>query len=142
MMDFSSTDLSATDFKHPSTPDGEPSMRRTGRRLTWPMVMALLSTNFLYACTGVFCKMASLQVPGTFAYWLCVGGALGILGTYAMLWQQIIAKVPISSAYMFRGTALIFALLLAAFLWEEPITSNNLAGAALLVVGITLYVQP
>ena len=105
------------------------------------MVFALLGVNFLYACTGVFCKMASRYPTGTVGYWLCVAAALGILGIYAVLWQQIIAKVPISSAYMFRGTALVFALLLAAFLWGEPITRHNLAGAAILVVGITLYVR-
>ena len=38
--------------------------------------------------------------------------------------------------------ALKNALLLAAFLWGEPITCRNLAGAAILVAGITLYVRP
>ena len=137
-----SSSLTAASDESSPAGAGQPCKGKSEGRLTWPMVLALLGINFLYASTGVFCKMASRQAMGSFGYWLCVGGALGVLGTYAVLWQQILARVPISSAYMFRGTALVFALCLAAVLWGESITCHNLAGAAILAVGITLYVRP
>lgn len=103
--------------------------------------LILLSINLLYSTTGVFSKMASRQEPGGIRYCFCVAGAVGVLGLYAMLWQQIIARFPISFAYLFRCSGLVFALLFAAFLWDEPITGNNLVGAVIMMIGITVYVK-
>ena len=36
----------------------------------------------------------------------------------------------------------MFALMFAAFLWREPITVNNMVGAAIMTAGILLYVKP
>lgn len=105
------------------------------------MSFALLGINCIYASTGIFSKMASKQVPGGISYFLWVSGAVGVLALYAVLWQQVIARIPLSIAYLFRSSCLVFALLFAAFLWNEPISSNNLAGAAIMAVGITLYVR-
>ena len=85
--------------------------------------------------------MASRQEPGGIPYFLCVAGAVGVLGLYAVLWQQVIARIPLAFAYLFRSSGLVFALLFAALLWGEPITINNLVGAAVMMVGITLYVK-
>lgn len=105
------------------------------------MSFVLLGINCIYASTGIFSKMASKQVPGGIPYFLWVSGAVGVLALYAVLWQQVIARIPLSIAYLFRSSCLVFALLFAAFLWNEPISSNNLAGAAIMAVGITLYVR-
>lgn len=85
--------------------------------------------------------MASKQVPGSLSYFLWVFGAVGVLALYALLWQQVIARLSLPVAYLFRCSGLVFALLFAAFLWNEAISVNNLAGATIMAVGITLYVR-
>ena len=42
---------------------------------------------------------------------------------------------------MFKGTSLIFVMLLAFALLGEQITLNNVIGAAVIVFGITLFAR-
>jgi len=77
----------------------------------------------------------------SWSYMLWILGAIGVMGVYALLWQQIIAKMPISTAYMFKGTSLIFVLLFSVLLFGEAITLNNVIGAVIIIAGIVLYAR-
>lgn len=101
--------------------------------------LALVGVNFIYACTGICTKMASRHEMFSWPYLLWMAGAVGVMGIYAILWQQIIAKIPISTAYMFKGTGLIFGLLFAYLLFSEQITIYNIIGAATIITGIALF---
>ena len=103
--------------------------------------LALIGLNLIYACTSIFTKMASQQEMLSLSYLLWIAGAVGVMGVYAMLWQQVIARMPLSTAYMFKGTSLVFVLLISALLFGETITINNLIGSALIVWGIVLYAK-
>lgn len=102
---------------------------------------APVGVNFIYACTSICTKMASQQEPMSFPYLLWIAGAVGVMGLYAMLWQQVISRMSLSTAYMFKGTSLIFVLLISALLFGETITINNLIGSAIIVLGIVLYAK-
>lgn len=103
--------------------------------------IALIGINFIYACTSIFTKMASQQDMMSWPYLLWIMGAIGVMGVYALLWQQIIANTPVSTAYMFKGTSLIFVLIFSALLFHETITLNNIIGSAVIIVGIMLYAK-
>ena len=68
-------------------------------------------------------------------------GAVMMMGVYAVLWQQVLKRIELSVAYMFKGTSLIFVMLLAHVLFAEQITWNNIVGAILIIVGIALYAK-
>ncbi len=74
-------------------------------------------------------------------YLLWVAGAVGVMGLYAILWQQVIKRMPISTAYMFKGTSLIFVLMISALLFGEVITVNNLIGSVIIIGGIVLFAK-
>ena len=101
--------------------------------------LALIGVNFIYACTGICTKMASQNEMLSWTYLLWMVGTVGVIGIYALLWRQIIASVPISTAYMFKGTGLIFGLLFAYLLFGEQITVYNIIGAAIIITGIALF---
>ena len=103
--------------------------------------LALIGVNCVYACTGIFTKMASRQEFLSWSYLLWMAGAVGVMGVYALLWQQVIKRMPLSTAYMFKGTGLIFGLLIAWAVLGECITPNNIIGAAIIVVGIALFAK-
>lgn len=107
-------------------------------RLQYPV---LVGVNLVYACTSICTKMASRQEILSWPYLLWIVGAIGVMGVYALLWQQVIVKMPLSTAYMFKGTSLIFVLLFSALLFGEAITTNNLIGSAIIIVGIMLYAK-
>ena len=105
------------------------------------MISALIGVNMLYACVGICTKMASLQEFLSWQYLLWFGGAVAILGLYAILWQQILRRVELSMAYMFKGTTLIFTMLIAALLFGESITLPNIIGSIIIITGITLLAR-
>lgn len=102
----------------------------------------LLICFMIYASTGIFTKYASLYPFLSWQYILSFLGAIGIMGIYAVLWQQVLKYIELSVAYMCKGTALIFTMLLAYWLFGEPITTNNIIGAAIIIFGIILYNLP
>lgn len=108
---------------------------------TLPKYLAIVGVNLIYACTSIFTKMASRQEMLSWPYLLWIAGAVGVMGVYALLWQQVIARMPLSTAYLFKGTSLIFVLLFSALLFGEAITLNNVIGAVVIIVGIMLYAK-
>ena len=102
---------------------------------------SLVGVNLLYACVTLFTKYASQQEMGSVAYCLGLAGAIGVMSAYAICWQQILKRVELSTAYMFKGTSLIFIMLFAFALFGEQITLMNIVGAAVIIIGITLYAR-
>ena len=102
---------------------------------------SLVGINLLYACVTIFTKYASQHEFMSTAYCLGLTGAIGVMGAYAIGWQQILKYIEISSAYMFKGTSLIFVMLLASAFFGEQITINNIIGAAVIIIGITLFAK-
>ena len=105
------------------------------------LFLGLIGVNFIYACTSVFTKMASQQDILSWPYLLWITGAIGVMGIYALLWQQIIRRMPISTAYMFKGTSLVFVLLTSSLLFCEAITVNNVIGSVIIIIGIALFAK-
>lgn len=102
---------------------------------------SLIGINLLYACVTLFTKYASQQEFMSLSYCLGLAGAIGVMGIYAICWQQILKRVELSTAYMFKGTSLIFVMLLAWMLFGEQITLNNIIGACVIIIGIVLYAK-
>lgn len=103
--------------------------------------LALVGVNLVYACTSIFTKMASRQEMLSWPYILWIAGAVGVMGLYAILWQQVITRLPLSTAYMFKGTSLIFVLLISALLFGETITTANIIGSVIIISGIVLFAK-
>jgi len=85
--------------------------------------------------------MASRQEMLSLPCLLWIVGAVGVMGVYAVLWQQIITRIQLSTAYMFKGVSLVFVLLISALLFGEAITKTNVIGSLIIIVGIVLYAK-
>lgn len=99
----------------------------------------LLLSIAIYSTVGIFTRLASDYDFLSWCYLLLVGAAVCVLAIYAVLWQQIIRRVNLSVAYMFKGLGVVFTLLICHFLFGEHITVNNIAGGAIIIAGITLF---
>ena len=102
---------------------------------------SLIGINLLYACVTLFTKYASQQEFMSLAYCLGLAGAIAVMGAYAITWLQILKRIELSTSYMFKGTSLIFIMLLAYVLFGEQITPNNIIGACVIIIGIALYAK-
>lgn len=104
-------------------------------------ILVLIGVNIVYACVGICTKMASLQSAGSWPYMLWFGSAVAIIAVYAFLWQQVLRRIELSTAYMFKGTSLIFTMLIAGLLFGESITIPNIVGSIIIVVGIVILAR-
>lgn len=95
---------------------------------------SLVAVNLLYACVTLFTKFAAQQEVLSISYCLSLCGAVGVMGVYAICWQQILKHTELSTAYMFKGTSLFFVVLLAFAIFGETITWRK-AGAIIIIIG-------
>ena len=71
-----------------------------------------------------------------FIFWF--GLVFVIMFGYAIIWQQILKRMPLTVAYANRPVTLIWGILWGALIFGEKVTWNMLAGAAVIFVGIYL----
>lgn len=103
--------------------------------------LILLLVNLLFSTVSIAVKYASMQQMFSMSYFICLGAVIAMLGTYAILWQQILKRVEITLAYMFKATGIIYVLLYSVFLFNESITIWNVIGATIIISGIIMYVK-
>ena len=102
----------------------------------------LLLIYLLYSTTSVFAKLSALQPPSSVLFVLFLGCEFAVLGLYAIIWQQILKRVELTTAYMFRGVTIVYVLVFSAAFFNESITLRNVLGSAIIIAGITLYSKP
>jgi drug/metabolite transporter (DMT)-like permease len=103
--------------------------------------IALIAVYLFYASISVILKYTGLQEPLTWEWCLGFAGLILTLGIYAVAWQQILKVFDLGTAYMFKGTSLIFIMLLLNKFYDEPITSTKLIATGIIIVGIALYAK-
>ena len=89
----------------------------------------------VYSASGLFSKMASRHGFLSLPYLLCLGGVIFVLGTYAILWQMALKRVPLNKAYLFRSLGVVYGLAIAYFVFQETITWGNLLGGGIVLGG-------
>lgn len=59
---------------------------------------------------------------------------------YALVWQQILKRMPLTVAYANRPVSLIWGMLWGSLIFQERITWNMILGAGVIFAGICLVV--
>lgn len=117
-------------------------MNHTQKNTTsFKTVVALLLVNLLFSIVSIAVKYTSMQQLFNMRYFIGVVVVIAMLGTYAIVWQQILKRVDMTLAYMFKATGIIYVLLYSVFLFGETITVWNIIGAAIIITGIILFVK-
>lgn len=119
--------------------------QKTGKKTGFKMILLIQSMVFLYSLISMLSKIASglLQEHGFWSvqFILLFCGMVGGLGVYAILWQQVLKRVDLITAYVHKSTTLVWSLLWSATLFQETIHWNNVVGILIIVVGIMLVTQ-
>lgn len=93
----------------------------------------------VYSLSGIFTKQASTYEFLSIPYLGCLLGVILVFAAYAVLWQMILKRVPLSVAYPFRSLGVVYGLAIAGFAFHEPVTWQNMFGGAIVIFG--LYVM-
>lgn len=101
----------------------------------------LLQTVLLVnsAC-GIFTKMAAAYPVLSFAWIALYGLSLLFLGGYALLWQQVLKKVPLMIAFCNKAVGIIWGMFFGALIFQETITVKMILGALIVLVGVIVVV--
>ena len=86
--------------------------------------------------SSIFSKLASREPFLSLPYILCFGGIIFILGLYAVLWQQVLKKIPLSVAMANKPVALVLSLLWAFLFFKEQLSLKVILGVAFMLCGI------
>ena len=93
----------------------------------------------VYSLSSVVSKLSGRYDWPEPGFFLCAFGVLGLLGVYALGWQQIIKRMPLTVAFATKAATVVWGLVWGALLFEEAITPGKLAGCALVIAGVVLY---
>ena len=110
-------------------------------RISKKTIFFLLHLNLLFSSlSGVCSKMASRYTENIFSvpfvFWF--GLVFVIMFGYALIWQQILKRMPLTVAYANRPVTLIWGIIWGALIFGEKITWNMIAGAVVIFAGIWL----
>lgn len=103
------------------------------------MPYLLMHIGFLiYSLYTVLGKYAARYDAFSFS-WFCLYAAIvGVLGLYAILWQQVLKKVRLPIAMCNKAVTIVWGMLFSALLFDEQITLKKILGAAIILCGILL----
>lgn len=65
---------------------------------------------------------------------------VGVLGIYALLWQQALKRIDLNVAYANKSATVVWGIILSVLLFQETITVTTIIGAILVFIGIILVV--
>ena len=108
--------------------------RTQGRTLLLLHILLLF-----YSLSDVMSKLAAGFDFLSLGFVVCYGGLLVILAGYAIGWQQVIKRMPLTTAYANRGITVVWGIFWGALFFSEAITPGKIAGAVMVVAVIVLF---
>ena len=110
-------------------------------KLDKKVFLALHLLLLFYSCSSVLSKLAAGQEFLSWGFIVCYGGMFMILVVYAIGWQQILKRLPLTVAFANKAVTLVWSMVFGALLFQESIKLNQLIGCALAVAGVILFVK-
>lgn len=101
--------------------------------------IALHLLIMLFSLSSVCSKLASRQPFLSFKFCLFYGLVLVILALYAVVWQQIIKRMPLTAAYANKAVTVVWGLIWGMLVFNETLTVGKMVGCAIIIAGVLLF---
>lgn len=102
-------------------------------------LLALHAMLALYSLSSVCAKLAAGFDFMSAGFVACYGGMVVLLGAYALGWQQVIKRLPLTYAYANKAVTVVWGIVWGALLFHEQVSPLKLAGAAIVLAGVVLF---
>jgi len=120
-----------------SSGSGAEGMKKLDARVFLALHLLLL----LFAGTTVLSKLAAGEKFLSPRFCFFFGGEFVLLGIYALGWQQILKRLPLTVAYTNKAVTLVWSLVFGALLFREQVSAKQIVGCVLVVAGVVLFVR-
>ena len=94
----------------------------------------------LYSIAGIFSKLASTKEFLSIEFILNYIIVLFILFIYAFLWQKVLKRLPLTTAFANKSIVIIWGLVWGSLIFSERITINMIIGSVIIIIGISVVV--
>ena len=121
-------------------PRVEQQTERVKKRTDWKLIAALQASVMIFSLSSVLMKLAAAHPMLSWPWIGLYFAALCIIGVYAILWQQFLKRVPLTTAYANRAMSMLWSMLFGVLIFNETITWNMLLGVFVIAFGIYLVV--
>lgn len=101
----------------------------------------LHTTFLLYSFIMLYMKWSSSFSVASIYFYVAYFVLLGLLFTYAILWQQVIIHFDISKAYSHRGVIIVWTLLWSVLFFHESVHWNQILGVGIIIFGISVVTR-
>ena len=93
----------------------------------------------IYSMSGICSKLASGEKFLSIKFCVYYGLIIFLLGFYAIGWQQIIKRLPLTTAFANKAVTVIWGIVWGLLFFSEPITIGKIIGAILVVLGVVIF---
>jgi drug/metabolite transporter (DMT)-like permease len=101
----------------------------------------LHASLLLYSFGSVLSKMASAEEFLSLAFILYYSLFLAVLFVYALLWQQILKRFPLTVAFANKAITILWGIVWGVLFFGEVLRWGMLLGSVIIVSGIYLVVS-
>lgn len=103
--------------------------------------VALHIELLLFSLGGICSKIAGHYDFLSFWFIFFYGLVILNLGLYAIVWQQIIKKLPLNTAYSNKAVTIAWGILWGFLFFQETVKWNMILGAAIVIIGVLIVVR-
>jgi len=96
----------------------------------------LHSVLLLYSLCSVCSKNAAAYDFLSSNWIIWYGLSLCGLFAYAVLWQQVLKKMPLSTAFANKAVVILWGIVWSTLLFQETLKPNMIVGAGIIIFGV------
>ena len=95
----------------------------------------------IYSMSGICSKLAAGEPFLSMKFCAYYAVVIALLGFYAIGWQQIIKRMPLTTAFANKAVTIVWGMVWGVLFFHETITPGKLAGAGLVILGVILFAR-
>ena len=95
----------------------------------------------VYSFGGVCSKLAGRESFLSLRFIMLYGSLLAVTLFFALGWQQIIKRMPLTTAYSNKAVGLFWSTLWGMLLFHEQLTLRMVVGALIVISGVIIVVK-
>ena len=116
-----------------------PEIKKEGGKLKYFIALHILL--LFYSFSNVCSKLAAKEKFLSPKFILLYGCIIAILGVYAIVWQQIIKHIPLTTAFCNKAVGIIWGIVWGVLFFSEQIKWNMIVGAVIVIIGVIIVVK-
>lgn len=114
-------------------------MKKSESKIKDYILLHILLIAFSFC--SVFSKLAANYEFLSFKFCMFYGISVMILGIYAILWQQILKKFTLTTAFLNKAVTIIWGIVWGSLIFGETIKIQMIVGALIVFIGVSLVVM-